>query len=140
MNTPREIVKKVKQANPVSWFLRSRFARRFIGFLQRKQFLGYRGISWYSIFEYLIRWLDAKDLHLRSSALAFTFFLSLFLTVIFFFLLIAYLPFRQAPEEILFFLQGVIPNNAFKIIKTTLVDILKHQRSGLLSVGFVLAV
>jgi membrane protein len=140
MNRPTEIVKRVKQANPVSWFLRSRFAKGFIGFLQRKQFLGYRGISWYSIFEFLIRWLDTKDLHLRSSALSFSFFLSLFPTVIFFFTLIAYLPFKQSPEEILFFLQGIIPNNAFKIIKTTLIDILKHQRSGLLSIGFLLAV
>jgi membrane protein len=72
--------------------------------------------------------------------LAFTFFLSLFPSVIFFFTLIAYLPFKQSPDEILFFLQGIIPNNAFKIIQSTLLDILKHQRSGLLSIGFLLAI
>jgi membrane protein len=140
MNRPKEIVTRVRQLNPMSWFIKSRFAKGFIGFLQRKQFLGYKGISWYSVFEFFIRWVDGKDLHLRSSALSFTFFLSLFPTVIFFFTLIAYLPFKQSPEEILFFLQGVIPNNAFRIIKSTLVDILKHQRSGLLSIGFLLAV
>lgn len=140
MNKPQEIVKRVKQANPISWFLRSRFAKGFIGFVQRKQFLGYKGISWYSVFEYFVRWVDAKELHLRSSALSFSFFLSLFPTVIFFFTLIAYLPFEQSPEEILFFLEGVVPHNSFRIIKSTLIDILKHQRSGLLSVGFLLAV
>jgi membrane protein len=140
MNRRQEIVKRVRQVNLLGWFLRSRFAKGFIGFLQRKKFLGYQEISWYSIFEFLVRWVDTKDLHLRSSALAFTFFLSLFPTVIFFFTLIAYLPFKQSPDEILFFLQGIIPNNAFKIIRTTLMDILKHQRSGLLSIGFVLAV
>jgi membrane protein len=140
MNKPQEIVNRVRKINPMSHLLKSRFAKGFIGFLQRKKFLGYKEISWYSVFQFFVRWVDTKDLHLRSSALSFTFFLSLFPTVIFFFTLIAYLPFKQSPEEILFFLQGVMPNNAFRIIKSTLVDILKHQRSGLLSVGFVLAV
>jgi membrane protein len=140
MNKRQEIVRRVRQVNLVGWFLKSRFAKGFISFLQGKKFLGYPEISWYSVFEYFVRWVDTKDLHLRSSALAFTFFLSLFPTVIFFFTLIAYLPFKQSPDEILFFLQGIIPNNAFKIIRSTLMDILKHQRSGLLSIGFVLAV
>ena len=140
MTPKRQMVEKVLQFNLLGWFVRSRFSKRFIGFMQRKQFLGYKGISWYSVFEFFIRWVDNKDLHLRSSALSFTFFLSLFPTAIFFFTLIAYLPFKQSPEEILFFIQGIIPNNAFNIIKSTLEDILKHQRSGLLSIGFVLAI
>lgn len=140
MSKRTQLVAKVKSINLMGWFLRSRFSKGFIGFLQRKQFPGYKEISWYSIFEFFIRWVDKKDLHLRSSALSFTFFLSLFPTAIFFFTLIAYLPLKKSPEEILFFLQGIIPTNAFKIIKSTLVDILKHQRSGLLSVGFVLAI
>lgn len=140
MNKGREIANQVWRFNLTGWFLRSRFSKGFFGFLQRKQFPGYKEISWYSVFEFFIRWVDKKDLHLRSSALSFTFFLSLFPTAIFFFTLIAYLPLKKSPDEILFFLQGVIPNNAFKIIKSTLIDILKHQRGGLLSVGFVLAI
>lgn len=108
--------------------------------MQRKRFPGYKEISWYSVFEFFIRWVDKKDLHMRSSALSFTFFLSLFPTAIFFFTLIAYLPLKQSPEEILFFIEGIIPKNAFKGIKSTLTDILKYQRSGLLSIGFLLAV
>ena len=140
MRKPEEIVARVKPKNLVGLFLRSRFAKGAIAFLQRKQFPGYKGLSWYSVFEFFIRWVDTRDLHLRTSALSFTFFLSLFPTAIFFFTLIAYLPLKQSPDEILFFLEGIIPNNAFKNIKSTLVDILKHQRSGLLSVGFLLAI
>jgi membrane protein len=128
------------KVNPGGWFLRSRMFKSFMSFSQRKRFPGYKEISWYSVIEFFIRWVDKRDLHLRSSALSFTFFLSLFPSAIFFFTLIAYLPLKRSPEEILFFLQGVIPNNAFKIIKSTLVDILKNQRSGLLSIGFVLAI
>lgn len=140
MKKPREVYNQVRGFNVVGWFLRSRFAKTSIAFMQRKSFPGYKEISWYSVFEFFIRWVDTRDLHLRSSALSFTFFLSLFPTAIFFFTLIAYLPIKQSPDEILFFIEGVIPQNAFKIIKSTLVDILKHQRSGLLSVGFVLAI
>lgn len=140
MKKRKEIVERVQQINLMGWFLRSRFSKGFIGFLQRKRFPGYTEISWYSVFEFFIRWVDKKDLHLRSSALSFTFFLSLFPTAIFFFTLIAYLPLKKSPDEILFFLQGIVPNNAFKIIRSTLIDILKHQRGGLLSIGFILAI
>jgi membrane protein len=126
--------------NAKGWMLRSRGFKAFMAFTQRKHFPGYKEISWYSVIEFFLRWVDKRDLHLRASALSFTFFLSLFPSAIFFFTLIAYLPLKKSPDEILFFLQGVVPNNAFKIIKSTLEDILKHQRSGLLSVGFVLAI
>jgi len=137
---PQQIVDKAKNINMVTWFLRSRFAKSFIGFIQRKQFPGYKEISWYSVLEFFIRWVDKKDLHLRSSALSFTFFLSLFPTAIFFFTLIAYLPIHKSTDEILFFLQGIIPKNAFFAVKSTLNDILKNQRGGLLSFGFLLAI
>ncbi len=140
MRKPGEIVQSVRPKNLVGLFLRSRFAKGSIAFLQRKHFPGYKEISWYAVFEFFSRLVDTKDIHLSISALSFTFFLSLFPTAIFFFTLIAYLPLQQSPDEILFFLEGIIPNNAFKNIKSTLVDILKHQRSGLLSVGFVLAI
>jgi membrane protein len=128
------------KVNPTGWVLRTRAFKSFMGFAQRKHFPGYKEISCYSVFEFFVRWVDKRDLHLRASALSFTFFLSLFPSAIFFFTLIAYLPLKRSPDEILFFLQDVVPNNAFKIIKSTLYDILKHQRSGLLSVGFVLAI
>lgn len=140
MKPKKRIRIRVPGINPGGWFLRSRMFKSFMAFSQRKRFPGYNEISWYSVIEYFLRWVDKRDLHLRSSALSFTFFLSLFPSAIFFFTLIAYLPLKRSPDEILFFLQGVIPNNAFKIIKSTLEDILKHQRSGLLSVGFVLAI
>lgn len=139
MNLPKRI-RKPFQFNIAGWFIRSRFSKGAIAFMQRKAFPGYKEISWYSVFEFFIRWVDSRDLHMRSSALSFTFFLSLFPTAIFFFTLIAYLPLKQSPDEILVLLQGIIPKNAFQIIKSTLLDILKHQRGGLLSVGFVLAI
>jgi membrane protein len=139
MKLRAKALKQMQQMNVLGWLLRIRFAKGFIGFLQNKRFPGYPEISWYSVFEFFVRWVDKKDLHMRSSALSFSFFLSLFPTAIFFFTLIAYLPFKQSPDELLFFIEGLVPKNAFKIIRSTLFDILKHQRGGLLSIGFLLA-
>jgi hypothetical protein len=74
MSKQQKIVDKVKGINLMRWFIRSRFAKGFITFAQRKQFLRYKEISWYTVFEFFVRWVDKKDLHLRTSALSFTFF------------------------------------------------------------------
>lgn len=120
--------------------LHSRPVKATINFLQRKTFPGYPEISWYAIVEFFIRWIDNRDLHIRASAISYTFFLALFPSVIFFFTLIAYLPLDYSPEEILFFIEKLVPANTFKAIKSTLNDILSNQRGGLLSVGFVIAI
>jgi membrane protein len=100
---------------------------------------GNRGVSVFAVLEFFIRNIFKSDLNLRASALSFTFFLALFPTVIFFFTLIAYLPLSYTHDEILFFIAESIPRNVYETIQETLNDILKNQRSGLLSVGFVSA-
>jgi membrane protein len=66
--------------------------------------------------------------------------LALFPTVIFFFTLIAYLPLKYTPDEILAIIAQAIPPNVFETIRETLVDILKNQRGSLLSFGFISAI
>ncbi len=120
--------------------LHSKPVKATIGYLQQKQFPGYPEISWYAVIEFFIRWIDKRDLHIRASSLSYTFFLALFPSVIFFFTLIAYLPLNYSTDEILFFIEKMVPANTFKAIKSTLHDILRKQRSGLLSVGFLFAI
>jgi membrane protein len=100
---------------------------------------GNKEVSVYAVLEFFIRNMGKSELNLRASALSFTFFLALFPTVIFFFTLIAYLPLSYTPDEILFFIAESIPLNVYETIKETLNDILKNQRGGLLSLGFVSA-
>lgn len=114
-------------------------ARRFVSFAQSKQFLSYDGISWHSVLEFFFRWVDKRDLQLRSTSLSFTFFLALFPSIIFIFTLIAYLPISNSHQAILLFFEKLLPTVAYKAVQTTLVDILKNQRSGLLSLGFLTA-
>ncbi|OYU96286.1 MAG: ribonuclease BN [Bacteroidetes bacterium B1(2017)] len=101
---------------------------------------GNKEVSLYAVLEFFVRNIGKSELNLRASALAFTFFLALFPTVIFFFTLIAYLPLKYTPDEILFFVAEAIPANVYETIKETLLDILKNQRGGLLSIGFFSAI
>ena len=118
--------------------LQNKLVRSVITFMKEKHIPGYVEISWFAIFEFCIRWVDQRDMKMRARSLSFSFFLSLFPSAIFFFTLIAYLPFTKT-HDILFFLSQIIPGNTFKLVSNTLNDILHHQRGSLLSVGFITA-
>ncbi len=100
---------------------------------------GNKDVSVYAVLDFFVRNIGKSEINLRASALSFTFFLALFPTVIFFFTLIAYLPLKYTPDEILFFIAEAIPPNVYETIRETLDDILKNQRGSLLSLGFISA-
>ncbi|MEI6507841.1 MAG: YihY/virulence factor BrkB family protein [Bacteroidota bacterium] len=119
-------------------FKKNRTVKFIIDFLQRKHIPGYPEIAWYAVLMFCIRWIDQRDMKLRARSLSFSFFLSLFPSAIFFFTLIAYLPFTKS-HDILFIFSQIIPEKAFKLVSATIDDILHHQRGGLLSIGFISA-
>ncbi|MCU0423547.1 MAG: YihY/virulence factor BrkB family protein [Bacteroidia bacterium] len=121
---------KTLHSKPVKWF---------IAFTQKRPFPGNPHISWYSVLEFYVRWVDLKDLQLRATSLSFTFFLALFPSIIFLFTIIAYLPVTNSHNQILAFIEQLLPVSAYKAVRSTLFDILKNQRSGLLSFGFLAA-
>jgi membrane protein len=128
-----------KNNKVIRYLLHSRAAKRLFALAQRKQFLNYKGVSWYSVFEFFIRWVDRRDMQLRATSLSFTFFLALFPSIIFIFTLIAYLPVSDSHQKVMLFFQQLLPVSAYETMQATLVDILSNQRGGLLSLGFVTA-
>lgn len=100
---------------------------------------GFQGLRVYTILRFFIRGFSSKDINLRASAIAFSFFLALFPATIFFFTLIAYIPVDNLKDEIFNFIATITPENAFEVIQSTLRDILKNRKGGLLSLGFILA-
>lgn len=114
--------------------------KNVIAFLEKRSFPGSNGkVSAYAVIEFFIRWVDTRDIGIRTSALSFTFLLALFPTIIFIFTLIAYLPISHSAYDIIAFAEELLPQEAFKSIETTLNDVLKKQRGGLLSFGFITA-
>ena len=99
--------------------------------------MGYKGISWYSVLEFFVKWIDKKDLQLRATSLSFIFILALFPSIIFIFTLIAYTPLSANHKTVLLFFEQLLPITAYKAAEHTLNDILSTQRGGLLSFGFL---
>jgi membrane protein len=76
---------------------------------------------------------------LYAGSLSWNFFLAIFPSLIFLFTLIAYIPVHNLQKQILIQIDFFLPKDAYKIIKSTITDIVHKQRSGLLSLGFLSA-
>lgn len=119
--------------------LRFPFYRHFISFLKRVSFPGFQGESVYAVMHFFFKQMQDEDLNMRSSALAFSFFLALFPAIIFLFTLIPFIPINDAKDEVLKFFEQILDKGTYESIKGTINDILRKKHNGVLSLGFALA-
>lgn len=113
--------------------------RKVLSLSQRITPPGFQGESLYSVSRFFFKQMADEELYIRSSSLAFNFFLALFPAIIFLFTLIPYLPIEDSREEILKFMETVMPHNVYLAVKETINDILRNKNNGLLSLGFIMA-
>lgn len=100
---------------------------------------GFDGISLYDVSILFGKGIFEGKVGLRASAVAYNFFLAIFPTILFFFTLIPYIPIHDFQLNLLELMQEVIPDKTYAAVHTTLTDILTIHHTGLLSVGFVMA-
>jgi membrane protein len=115
------------------------FYRHFIAFTKRVSFPGFQGEPVYNVMHFFFRQMNNEDINTRSSALAFSFFIALFPAIIFLFTLIPFIPIDDTKDEVLKFFEGILDKSTYQTIKVTINDILRKKHSGVLSLGFVLA-
>jgi len=123
-----------------SYFLNHPLYLKVLNFLDKSKPLGFKGNSLKSVGEFFINAMRSEDIHLRASSLAYSFFLSIFPLLLFLLTLIAYVPVDDLKNEVITSLELVLPKTTFKAINTTVKDILKNQRGGLLSIGLFAAI
>ncbi|HRG68371.1 MAG: YihY/virulence factor BrkB family protein [Saprospiraceae bacterium] len=105
-------------------------------------FPGFRNVPIFQVFSFLIQEARRNDLNMRASAMTYHFFLALFPSLIFFFTLTAYLPgnldfYKNLEHTIL----SILPSGAKEYVITDMINSIRPQaRSGLLSIGFILAI
>jgi|WetSurMetagenome_2_1015567.scaffolds.fasta_scaffold74666_2 membrane protein len=115
-------------------------AVRFIVNLTRKIVLpGFDGVPLYDVLKFFLRGLLDGAITTRASSIAFKFFIALFPAIIFLFTIIPYIPIENFHETLLLTIKGLLPNNFYAIISGTVEDIILRQRTGLLSIGFIMA-
>ncbi|MBK5284253.1 MAG: YihY/virulence factor BrkB family protein [Bacteroidia bacterium] len=94
----------------------------------------------YDVADFFFTGIQKGAIKSRASSVAYSFFLALFPAVIFLFSLIPYIPIKNFQPQLLELLQDIFPKDAYLATRSTIEDIVKHQRGGLLSLGFVMAI
>lgn len=100
---------------------------------------GFDGLPVYDVADFFFTGIQRGGIKARAQSLAFSFFLALFPAIIFLFSLIPYVPVQDFQDQLLDLIKNLLPNNAYDATRSTIEDIIKHQRGGLLSIGFLLA-
>ena len=100
---------------------------------------GFGNLPLFTVATFFFQEIARESLLNKASSLSYNFMLAIFPAIIFLFTLIPYIPIENFQEQLLQFMQVVMPVNAYTTIESTLLDIIKNQNSGLLSVGFLLA-
>ncbi|MBY0245504.1 MAG: YihY/virulence factor BrkB family protein [Sphingobacteriaceae bacterium] len=90
----------------------------------------------HTILVFFLAELKKETLHAKASSLAYTFIMAIFPAIIFLFTLIPFLP-NGFQNQLLAFIELMLPENAYLAFKSTILEIIQIQRGGLLSFGFI---
>ncbi len=101
---------------------------------------GFDGMPLYDVLVFFLRGLFKGVLTYRAAAIAFNFFLALIPLVLFLFTLIPYVTTNNFQNTLLDIMDEMIPSNIFSMVKSTIVEIISRPKSGLLSLGFLMAI
>ncbi len=102
---------------------------------------GFSGLCFYDVARFFGKQVTRIGLRDRAAAIAFNFIMALPAGAIFLFTLIPYFPIaRNIQDELFKFIEDVMPNTESRsLIMTTMLDLFNKPKTGLLSIGFILA-
>lgn len=100
---------------------------------------GFKGISIGEAYDFYIRALKDSSILERAYSASFKFFLGLFPGIIFLMTLIPYIPIDNFQVTLLTTLEGIIPDQIFPLVEKTVIDVIHKKNTGLLSLGFFVA-
>lgn len=112
---------------------------KFIEWTKQAVLPGFGKLPLYTVAVFFFQEVARESIINKASSLAYNFMLAIFPGIIFLFTLIPYIPITNFQEQLLGFMEMIMPENAFLATESTLVDIVQTQNSGLLSLGFILA-
>ena len=117
--------------------------KSIIFWAKKRSLPGLKGLPVYDVFLFIIQEIKKDDLTTRANSIAFSFFISLFPTIIMVVTLFAYLPIEDFKGTLLTSMEGIIPHGAESFLNDTIdsiIEILKRRRVDVFTVGFILAV
>jgi membrane protein len=100
---------------------------------------GFDGLALYDVVSFFVIGLLRGAVSQRAKSMAFSFFMAIFPSILFFFTVIPYLPIPNLNQEVMKTLQDVLPPYVFQTVFNTIEDIVVRRNGGWLSVGLILA-
>lgn len=127
-------------AKLISWLERQALFQRFIGVLQHIK-LGKHKTGLYEAIVIFLKKMSNPIILDRTNAVSYSFTVAIFPGIIFLFTLTPYIQnfFPEITnEDIILFLENLLPKNLYLAAEATITDIIGQQRGGLLSFNFLL--
>ena len=112
---------------------------KFLERTKRWSLPGFDGQSIYDVFSFLFNEFQRDSINVRAGAVAYSFMLSLFPAMMIIFSIIPYIPIKAYRDTLMISLQQFMPHSAYQAIYSTIYDIINNQRTGVLSIGIILA-
>ncbi len=95
--------------------------------------------TWYEFLRKITGKLTDSDVSDRAASVSYSLILAVFPTIIFLFTLIPYIPIPHLDTQIMDLFRRILPGGTFDSAYGTLKDIISRPHSGILSLGFILA-
>lgn len=97
------------------------------------------GLSLYDVARFFFQGIIEGSVTSRAGSIAYSFFLALFPGIIFLFTLIPFFPVETLESEVYSVFERILPPDTWEASKSTIQDVMKNKRGGLLSIGFLFA-
>ena len=109
------------------------------GWLKIKILPGFSGVPLYDVSKYFKKAVFEGTLATRSASLAFNFFLAIFPGLLFLLSLIPYVPFDGFYDKLITNINEAVPSSVKEPVIKTLMDLVDHEREGVLIFNIFLA-
>ncbi len=108
--------------------------------LKKVKLPGLEGLSLYDLLEMYIVGIVNGTLTARAGAVAFSFFMAIFPSLLFFLNLLPYVPIENFQANFIDTITSFLPDESAAFLNEIIVDIVKNKRGGLLSTTFFLSI
>ncbi|WP_046744751.1 YihY/virulence factor BrkB family protein [Kordia zhangzhouensis] len=111
-----------------------------VRFLKKIKLPGLEGLSLYDLLEMYIVGIVNGAVTSRAGAVAFSFFMAIFPSLLFFLNLLPFIPIQDFQANFIGTITSFLPSESGNYLNEIIVDIVKNKRSGLLSSTFLLSI
>jgi len=114
-------------------------SKKFFAWLGSIQIPFFKHVPLGLVTKILWKQINSNEMSMKASAIAFNFFMALFPATIFFFTMLAFVPYSGFEIRFMELLRFALPESAFLTVKDTIEDILRNQQGALAGFGLLLA-